>query len=128
MMRFVLPRDQGFTLIEMSVVVAIIGILYMAVVPMYGTTIRRTKETTLKENLFVLRKQLDLYFKDHQAWPRDLKTLVQEGYIRAVPVDPVSGAADSWVMIPSTPGAEDVFDLRSGAKGESLDGQPYSEW
>jgi len=127
-MRMISEKPCGFTLIEMSVVIAIIGILYLTVVPMYGTTILRAKETALKENLFQMRKTLDLYFKDHQKYPDSLQTLVQEGYIRSVPVDPITNKADGWVTIPSEPGKNDVFDLHSGSRECSLDGTPYSSW
>ena len=112
----------------MSVVVAVIGILYFTVVPMYGSTIQRAKETTLKENLHVMRKVLDQYYKDHQTWPRDLSVLVQEGYVRAIPIDPITKSAETWVTVPSETGTGDVFDIHSGATGNSLDGQLFSSW
>ncbi len=119
---------RGFTLIEMSVVVAIIGILYFTVVPLYGTTIQRARETALRENLQVLRKTIDLYFKDREAWPADLPALVKDGYLRALPVDPMTGKADTWVTVPSNAGTFDVFDVHSGAAGTGLDGTPYASW
>lgn len=118
----------GFTLIEMSVVVAIIGILYFTIVPLYGTTIQRARETALKEDLHVLRKTIDLYYKDRETWPADLFTLVKDGYLRAIPVDPITGRADTWVIVPSSEGSNDVYDVRSGASGVGLDGTPYSSW
>lgn len=119
---------RGFTLIEMSVVVAIIGILFMTVVPMYGTTIVRAREAALKENLHTMRKVLDQYFKDRQHWPEELSALVKEGYVREIPVDPFTGKNDSWVTVPSEDGSNDVFDLHSGAQGKSLDGPAYASW
>lgn len=119
---------SAFTLIEMSVVVAIIGILYMTVVPMYGTTVIRARETALKEDLHVIRKLLDQYYKDHQHWPSDLPALVHDGYLRDLPFDPFTNQKDSWVTIPSDAGQPDVFDVHSGATGKSLDGQPYATW
>ncbi|MBF0500069.1 MAG: type II secretion system protein [Candidatus Riflebacteria bacterium] len=118
---------RGFTLIEMSVVVAIIGILYMSVVPMYGNTIARARETALKENLQTMRRVLDQYYKNHQRWPDALSNLVSEGYLRAVPVDPITTKAD-WVEVPSEPGITDVFDVHSAAPGKGLDGQAYASW
>jgi len=119
---------RGFTLIEMSVVVAIIGILYFTVAPMYGTTIIRAKETALKEDLQVMRKVLDQYFKDRQKWPEDLDSLVRDGYLRAVPADPMTGRSDTWRAIPSEYGRADVFDVRSGAAGQAGDGTLYGSW
>ncbi len=119
---------KGFTLIEMSVVVAIIGILYMTVVPMYGKTIQKTRETALKKNLYSMRQVLDAYYKDHEKWPDSLATLVENGYIREIPVDPITEKVDTWVKIPSQPGEMDVFDVKSGASGMSLEGKKYSEF
>ncbi|GAB4276522.1 MAG: prepilin-type N-terminal cleavage/methylation domain-containing protein [Candidatus Rifleibacteriota bacterium] len=120
-------RRLGFTLIEMSVVVAIIGILYVTIVPMYGKTIIRTKEAALKQDLYVFRKTLDNYFKDHGKWPESLETLVTEGYLRNIPVDPFTEKADTWQVIPSQPGMSDVYDVKSGSNKTGLDGKKYSE-
>ncbi|MFZ2959083.1 MAG: type II secretion system protein [Candidatus Ozemobacteraceae bacterium] len=118
---------RGFTLIEMSVVVAIIGILYMTVVPMYASTIARAREAALKENLQTMRRVLDQYYKNHQKWPESLSTLVAEGYLRAVPVDPITKKTD-WVVIPSDSGLRDIFDVRSAAPEKGLDGHPFADW
>jgi len=119
---------HGFTLIELSEVIAVIGIISMSVVPMYGTTIQRAKETALKENLFVMRKVLDQYYKDHEKWPEELGALVREGYLRAIPVDPLTNNAQSWIPVPSEPGGSDIYDVRSGADGASLDSIPFREF
>lgn len=119
---------RGFTLIEMSVVVAIIGVLYVTVVPMYGKTIVRTKETALKQDLHVFRKTLDSYYKDHGKWPETLENLVQEGYLRNVPVDPFTESPATWQIIPSESGTNDVYDVKSGSDQIGLDGKKYSEF
>lgn len=121
-------KTTGFTLIEMSVVVAIIGVLYMSIVPIYGKTIIRTKETALKKDLYVFRKTLNNYFKDHEKWPETLESLVKEGYIRNIPPDPFTEKTDSWVVIPSEPGKDDVYDVKSGSDGVSLDGVRYADF
>jgi general secretion pathway protein G len=120
--------SRGFTLIEMSVVVAIIGILYMTIVPMYGKTIQRTKETALQKDLYVFRKTLNNYFKDHERWPENLEALVKEGYIRSIPADPFTEKTDTWLIIPSEDGKADVYDVKSGADGISLDGVKYADF
>ena len=117
----------AFTLVEMSVVVAIIGLLYVTVVPMYGRTIQRTKETALKKDLYVFRNTLNDYFKDHEKWPESLDTLVKQGYIRSIPPDPFTEKSDTWVIVPSQQG-NDVYDVKSGAEGLSLDGISYAEF
>ncbi|MBI3039993.1 type II secretion system protein G, partial [bacterium] len=116
------------TLIEMSVVVAIIGVLYLTVIPMYGTTVHKSKEAVLKEDLYVIRKVIDQYYKDHQAWPPDLDSLVKSGYLRAIPVDPITNKIDSWTILSSDPWSHDVYDIHSGAQGNGLDGTPYGSW
>lgn len=121
-------RRTGFTLIEMSVVVAIIGLLYVTVVPMYGRTIQRSKETALKKDLYVFRTTLNDYFKDHEKWPENLDTLVTQGYIRNIPPDPFTEKNDTWVTVPSQPGNNDVYDVKSGAEGQNLDGISYGDF
>lgn len=120
-------KRKAFTLIEMSVVVAIIGILYMTVVPMYGKTIKKSKEVALQKDLYVLRKVIDGYYKDNEKWPPDLKTLVTSGYIRKIPEDPITNNSTSWIIIPSADGAKDVYNIESGAKGKTLDGKEYKD-
>ncbi|PKL42129.1 MAG: type II secretion system protein G [Candidatus Riflebacteria bacterium HGW-Riflebacteria-1] len=119
---------MAFTLIEMSVVVAIIGLLYVTVVPMYGRTIQRSKETALKKDLHVFRTILSDYFKDHEKWPESLNSLVTQGYIRSIPPDPFTEKIDTWVVVPSQPGNNDVYDVKSGADGQSLDGINYADF
>jgi general secretion pathway protein G len=126
-MRIHRSRRTGFTLIEMSVVVAIIGMLAMTVVPIYGDTIHRARETALKDTLHTVRRVLDQYHRDHEAWPPSLEALVSQGYLRALPVDPFTRVADSWKAIPSEPGEADVYDVRSGATGSTLEGVPLSD-
>lgn len=121
-------RKRGFTLVEMSVVVAIIGVLYSTVVPMYGKTILRARETALKSSLHTFRITLNNYYKDHEKWPENLEVLVREGYIRSIPPDPFTERADTWVVVPSEIGAEDVYDIKSGADGIGLDGVKYGDF
>lgn len=127
-MKLVNRKKSAFTLIEMSVVVAIIGVLYMTVVPMYGKTILRTKETALQKDLYDFRAILNNYYKDHERWPANMETLVTEGYLRSIPPDPFTEKNDSWVIVPSEPGISDVYDIKSGAEGTSLSGVSYADF
>ena len=126
------PR-RGYTLIELIIVMAIISILVSIAVPLYQKSLQRTKETLLKNNLFTLRTVIDEYTFDKQKAPQTLQDLVTEGYLRSVPLDPITGS-DQWRVImedalsmvnQTQPG---IFDVRSASDLKSLEGTPYSEW
>jgi len=138
-------RERGFTLIEMMVVAAIIGILATMAVVQLRDTPRRAKEAALKENLYVLRNVIDQYFTDKGKYPDSLQTLVTDGYVRKIPVDPMTGSDSSWVEVqadaalPAGDPAADtgaaggdvgggVADVKSGSDGVAIDGSRYSEW
>jgi len=125
---------RGFTLIELMIVMAIIAVLMSVALPIYNRSIIRAKESVLKNNLFTMRTVIDEYTYDKQKAPQTLNDLVSDGYLRQVPVDPMTNNADSWKIImedasntvnQSEPG---IFDVRSGSEKTSLEGTPYSEW
>jgi general secretion pathway protein G len=128
------PRARrGYTLIELIIVMAIISVLVSIAVPLYQKSLLRTKETLLKNNLFTLRTVIDEYTFDKQKAPQTLDDLVSEGYLRTVPLDPITGSnqwrvimEDALSMVNQTqPG---IFDVRSASDLKSLEGTPYSEW
>lgn len=128
-------RDaRGFTLIELLVVVAIIGILAGVVVGQYQRSIQKAKEAVLKENLFRTRNAINQYFADKGKYPFDLQTLVDESYLRDMPVDPITRSSDTWIVEYADLNEEDISlepgikDLRSGAEGAGEDGTPFGEW
>jgi general secretion pathway protein G len=126
--------SRGYTLIELVIVMAIISILVSIAVPLYQKSLLRTKESLLHNNLFTLRTVIDEYTFDKKKAPQQLEDLVNEGYLRAVPVDPIIGNSTSWRLVmedalsmvdQTQPG---IFDVRSGSDLKSLEGTPYSEW
>jgi general secretion pathway protein G len=126
-------RRFGFTLIELMIVMAIIAVLMSVAIPIYSRSIQRAKESVLKNNLFTLRTVIDEYTYDKQKAPQNLDDLVSDGYLRQVPLDPMTGAAD-WKTImedatntvnQTEPG---IFDVRSTSDKTSLEGSPYSDW
>jgi len=129
------PRS-GFTLIELIIVLAIIGILLGLAIPQYQTAAKRAREAVLKENLFILRKLINQYHLDKGQYPPSLQALVEEGYLRSIPLDPITKSQDTWVEIREEfteeliqaglqPG---VIDVQSGSKEIGLDGSPYNTW
>ena len=126
-------RERGYTLIELIIVMAIVSILMAIAIPQYQKSIRRTKETLLHSNIQTLRTVIDEYTFDKKKAPQTLQDLVAEGYIRAVPIDPIMGN-DNWRTInedsltavdQTEPG---IYDIRSMSDLISLEGTPYSEW
>jgi general secretion pathway protein G len=125
-------RRRGYTLIELIVVMAIISVLMAIAVPLYQKSITRTKESLLKNNLFTLRTVIDEYTFDKKKAPQTLQDLVTEGYLRNVPIDPITGSdhwrlimEDAYSMVDQTqPG---IWDVRSESDQRSLEGVPYSQ-
>jgi len=124
---------RGFTLIELMIVMAIIAVLVSVAVPMYQKSVIRARETVLRQNLFTLRTVIDEYTYDKGKAPQSLQDLVNEGYLRQIPIDPMTGQAD-WEIImedavssvnQTEPG---IFDVRSRSTQRSLEGTPYNEW
>lgn len=135
-------RARGFTLLEMIIVVAMIGILASIAMPALKDMPRRASESVLKTNLRTVREVLDQHYGDKGHYPATLEELVEKGYLRAVPFDPMTKSAETWELIfeeadPDNPPAETdlpeggepgIMDVRSGSAGISLDGTPYNTW
>jgi len=134
MVRRIRSGSRGFTLIELMIVMAIIGIIISMAVPIYQKSIIRSKESVLKQNLFTLRTVIDEYTYDKQKAPQSLQDLVQQGYLRGIPVDPMTGSDSTWRIImedamnSTSQNEPGIYDIRSGSDGKSLEGTPYSEW
>jgi general secretion pathway protein G len=126
-------RRRGYTLIELIIVMAIISILVSIAVPMYQKSLLRTKESMLHSHLFTLRTVIDEYTFDKKKAPQTLQDLVSVGYLRAVPIDPITGNdqwrtinEDSLIAVDQTqPG---IYNVQSMSDLTSLEGTPYSQW
>jgi general secretion pathway protein G len=127
-------RQQGFTLIELMIVMVIITILAGIGLAVYGNSVQSAKEATLREDLFRMRDAIDQYRADKNRYPATLEALVEDKYIRMVPKDPFTQSADTWQTTmadpePGNPSAEPgIYNVKSGAEGNALDGTPYSDF
>lgn len=122
---------HGFTLIELIVVLAIVGLLAGLAAPRYLRSVDEARETTLRSNLAVMRQALDQFAADRGRWPETLDELAQARYLRHLPEDPLTGRRDSWLALApppdsALPGA--VGDVRSGAAGRARNGELYADW
>jgi general secretion pathway protein G len=109
------------------VVVAIIGVLGTLAVPSYQTTVRKAKEAALRQDLFTLRDLLDQHRADQGKYPPSLQALVATGYLRVIPVDPMTGSSTTWQEIPE-PVESGIFDVFSGSDLVGTNGVPYNKW
>jgi general secretion pathway protein G len=133
-MRRIRTQDAGFTLMELMIVMAIVAILATLAVPSFKGSLRRAREAVLKEDLQVMRGAIDSYTMDKQKGPQSLDDLIQDGYLRSIPEDPMTKSKDTWVTDTSDalssvdqtdPG---ITDVHSGSQDTGSDGQPYSAW
>jgi general secretion pathway protein G len=126
-------RSAGFTLLELITVVAIIGILVGIALPNYKSAILQSREAVLKEDLFRFRDVIDQYYADKGKYPASLDVLVEDGYLRKVPSDPMTGAPD-WEVVPAEPDPDNpsdpagIYDVKSASTATSQAGTPYNEW
>ncbi len=127
-------QDAGFTLVELMIVMAIIGVLAMVAVPSYIKAIQHAREAVLREDLRTLREAIDSYTMDKQKAPQSLDDLLQDGYIKTIPEDPMTKSNTTWVTDTSDamhsldqtdPGIDNVH---SGSDETGSDGQPYNTW
>jgi general secretion pathway protein G len=128
-----LPHSpNGFTLLELMIVLFIIVILAIVALPQYSKAVLHAKETVLKDNLHSMRKMIDQYAADKGKLPQSENDLVAEGYLRDIPTDPITEQKDwEWERGPdvnSVEGEEGIIEVRSSSTDTSSEGTPYNEW
>ncbi len=128
------PSRSGFTLVELLIVMALISLLAAMAVVQYKNSVRRSEEAVLKTNLFRVRDAIDQYYADKGKYPASLESLVSDGYLRAVPEDPITKSRDTWQTVPAEPDPNNpsadpgIYNIKSGAPGSALDGSSYVDW
>jgi general secretion pathway protein G len=127
-------NNRGFTLIELLVVVSLIVALAAISLPLYRNSVQRGREAVLKEDLYRLRDAIDQHYADKGKYPQSLDDLVSTGYLRSVPVDPITESATTWQTIQAEPdpnnltGDPGIYNVKSGSEGTALDGTKYTDW
>ena len=108
---------------------AIIGTLLSIAVPRYFHSLEHARETVLKQDLSILREAIDKYYADRNEYPETLEVLAEKHYVRGVPIDPFTNAADTWALVPSEdPDSAGVRDLHSGSNAMAADGTAVATW
>ena len=126
-------KGRGFTLIELMMVAFVVSVLAAIALPQYKNAIIHSREAALREDLFRFRDLIDQYQADKGKYPATLDSLVEDGYLRKIPPDPITGQPDWQTVLaeldPDNPGeAPGVYDVKSSSSGLSLSGTPYNEW
>lgn len=121
-------RMLGFTLIEMLVVMAIVALLLTLATPRYFGAIEKSKEVVLQDNLRTVRSLLDKFLADKGRYPKSLDELVQAGYLRSLPIDPITESTQTWILMESKErDRAGIRDIRSGAQGVTKNDVPYAQ-
>ncbi len=128
------PTEQGFTLLELMIVMIIIGTLLAIAIPSYLSSVRHAREAVLKEDLHTMRSAIDSYIYDKEKAPQTLDDLVQAGYLKAMPKDPFTNRTDTWIPVQDDSlmtidqTQSGISDVHSGAQETASDGTSYNTW
>jgi general secretion pathway protein G len=126
-------RSAGFTLLEMMIVIVIMGILMSIALPIYNQSLVKSREAVLRQDLFTLRSLISQYTLDKQKAPQSLDDLVQGGYLKIIPKDPMTNEAN-WEVVQEeillTVDQQDpgINDVHSASSATATDGTAYSSW
>ena len=124
----------GFTMIELLIVISIIVVLASMGMTQYRNSVVRAREAVLKEDLFRMRDAIDQYYADRNKYPSSLDDLVSDGYMREVPIDPMTQSKDTWQPVNAEANVNDataepgIYDVKSGSDQSALDGTRYADW
>jgi len=127
-------RADGFTLIELMVVISLIVVLAGLAVVQYRNAVVLGKEAVLKTDLFRMKDAIDQYYADKGQYPASLDALVSDGYLREIPKDPFTNSAETWQTVPAEPDPNNpaavsgVYSVKSGSDGSAVDGTKYADW
>ena len=127
-------KTAGFTLIELMIVISMILILMSVAIPLYNQSIMRAREAVLRQNLFTMRSVIDQYSMDKQKAPQSLDDLVQAGYLKQIPTDPMTNSKDTWqtvqedVLVSVDQNQPGITDVHSGSEANGSDGTAYNTW
>lgn len=125
-------RARGFTLLELLLVMLLLALIASLAAPLVTAGIQRARESTLKADLYVLRKAIDDHYADTGAYPRELDELVAKRYLRRIPPDPMTEKHDTWVLVRAEEEkagrAPGILDVRSGSQERASDGSRFKDW
>lgn len=119
--------ERGFSMIELLVVLSIAGILLTLAQPSWSGAILKAKEAALKQNLFTIRDAIDQYKADKGSYPMTLADVVSAGYLRRVPLDPITKSDTTWQEMRDDQSGG-ILDVRSGSELVARSGTPYNQW
>jgi general secretion pathway protein G len=127
-------RKRGFTFIELMVVMAIMVVLITMAIPLYVQNLTRSREAVLKGNLYAMRIAISRYMFEQGKAPQTLDDLTNSGYLKDIPIDPITGGRNTWKTAPEESNAvldqdaPGIGDVHSGSQKTALDGTHYSDW